>query len=407
MQSAVGVELAWQPSGGWLAQVCQLARRGGSVTVQQQAGGIRTLPDLVAALGPEPGPVALALTGRGLVLRTLPGNGGAPASAQLAALLPGANLTDFYYQYVAGSAQTLVALVRRETVQELLAEWRAAGLWVLDVYLGPLSMATVLPYLTARPEPLVAGAYQLTLAGDTLATATSLPPEELPAQTYQLGDEAVSREQLLAYAAGLGLLADAPAVGHGPELAELLHQRAEWAHRRWFLRLRLAVPVSILLLLLGNQLASQQLLARQEELAGTVGGNAQVLAQVRAVQRTVAQQQDFLRATGWTRPSVTSLCADRLAATLPAGLQLLTVDIQPAQANASEPTHGLRFRANVLTVRGQCRNAQQFNAWLQRLTGQPWIRAVRDQNFAYDYAGGLGTFTFTVLVIPTAFTPDA
>jgi Tfp pilus assembly protein PilN len=149
------------------------------------------------------------------------------------------------------------------------------------------------------------------------------------------------------------------------------------------------VPVGILALLLGNQLASQYLTARQDELSGVTGGT-----RVRAAQRTVGQQQAFLAATCWTRPSVNSLCADRLAATLPAGVQLLTVDINPAQELLGQGTGAApHFCPGVVTVRGQCASAQQFNAWLQRLTRQPWVRAVRDQNFAYNYAGGLGTFT--------------
>jgi hypothetical protein len=405
VSTAVGVELTWLAGGSWVARMCQLRRAGSTVTVQQQQTGLTELPALVQALGPEPGPVALVLTGRGLLLRAVPTSPTGPEAGQLAALLPGSNLGDFYCQYAVGSEQTLVALARRAPVEELLAAFAAAGLWVTAVSLGPLGFEEVLPYLPAptRQLPLAAGPYVLTLdpAGDKLATIATPVPEELPYQEYKLGEEKVTSAQVLAYAAALHLLTGAgPAANVVEELPAVTSQRAEWAQRRWFYRLRLGVPVGILALLLGNMLASQQLQARSDELTDTVGGNQQLLGRVRAAQQAAQQQQTFLAATGWTQPSVNSLCADRLAASLPTGIQLLTVDISPQQPLLGEPGHRLRFRPDVVTVKGQCPNAQQFNTWLQRLTKQSWVQAVREQNFAYDYAGGTGTFTFTLVLKP-------
>jgi hypothetical protein len=405
---AVGVELTWLTAGSWQARTCQLKRIGSTVTIGQQQAGLTELAALVQALGPEPGPVALVLTGRGLLLRSMPtssANQEGPDTAQLAALLPGSKPADFYCQYATGPEQSLVALVRRAPVEELLNAFADAGLWVVAVSLGPLGFEEMLPYLpaAAKQSPLLAGAYALTVnpAEDKLTGITVPAAEELIAQVYQLGGEAIASTQVLAYAAALSLLAgDRPATSTGTELPRVTHQREEWTQRRWFYRLRLSVPVGILTLLLLNLLVGQHLQTKHDELAQAVGGNQQLLGRVRAAQQASQQQQAFLSATGWTQPSVNSLCADRLAASLPAGVQLLIVDISPQQALTGEPGHRLHFRPDVVTIKGQCANAQHLNAWLQRLTRQPWVQAVRDQNFAYDYAGGLGTFTFTLLLKP-------
>jgi hypothetical protein len=408
--AAVGIELTWLTAGSWQARTCQLSRTGSTVTVGQQQVGLTDLPALVQALGPASGPVALVLTGRGLLLRSVPTSSAEPAgldTAQLAALLPGSKPVDFYCQYVAGPEQTLVALVRRAPVEELLTAFAAAGLWVVAVNLGPLGFEEVLPYLpvAAKQASLPAGPYSLTLdsTGDRLASVAVPVAEELVAEEYQLGGEDIASTQVLAYAAALSLLGgNESAINSVAELPLITYQRAEWAQRRWFHRLRLGVPVGILILLLGNLLIGQQLQASHDELDQAVGGNKQLLGKVRAAQQAAQQQQAFLSTTGWTQPSVNSLCADRLAASLPAGVQLLIVDISPQQPLTGEPGHRLHFRPDVVTVKGQCANAQQFNTWLQRLTRQPWVQAVREQNFAYDYAGGLGTFTFTLLLKPAA-----
>jgi Tfp pilus assembly protein PilN len=408
LRTVAGVELVWQGAGEWRASLCQLQRAGETVTITQQQTGLPDVAALAAALGPEPTPVALVLAGRGLLLRTMPTTKPDQQTldaGQFAALLPGSNPDDFYCQCAVGPELTQVALVRRQAVEELIAAFHAAGLWVVDLSLGAFCLEGVLPYLTQRPpqsESVPAGPFYVTLtaASNRLLAFAAQPPAADELLDYKVGEEVVSSRDILPYAAALGALTGAA----GPPLevpAVRLLQR-EWQQRGLFQRLRLGVSLGILALLLANLLLGQYLQARQDQLTTNVGGNQQQLARVRVLQQAAQRQQGFLAATGWTQPSYNSLCADRLAASLPPGIQLLVADITPLQQGAGEPGHRLSFRADVVTVRGQCRNAQQFNGWLQQLTTLPWVKAVRDQNFAYDYSGGTGTFTFTLLLNPAA-----
>ena len=121
---------------------------------------------------------------------------------------------------------------------------------------------------------------------------------------------------------------------------------------------------------------------------------------MRQLQQTTSLKHAFLTTSGWTQPSWNALCADRLVASLPAGLELLNLDVNPPQDPAAVVGRAVEFRHDVVTVHGQCHDAQRFNAWLQLVSKLPWVQAVRDQNFTYDYTGGVGTFTFTLVVKP-------
>ncbi|RZK31189.1 MAG: hypothetical protein EOO63_04820, partial [Hymenobacter sp.] len=92
VSTVVGLELTWLAGGNWQARMCQLRRTSAMVTIERQQEDLLEMSALVEALGPEPGPVALVLTGRGLLLRSLPtspDNQAGPDATQLAALLPG------------------------------------------------------------------------------------------------------------------------------------------------------------------------------------------------------------------------------------------------------------------------------------------------------------------------------
>ncbi|HEX8656635.1 MAG TPA: hypothetical protein VF690_03840 [Hymenobacter sp.] len=162
----------------------------------------------------------------------------------------------------------------------------------------------------------------------------------------------------------------------------------------------------MLVLLLVNFIVSQQLSTSRENLAVDVDQSREVVGRLQHLQQAATQQQNFLTATGWAQPSWNSLCADRLAASVPAGVQLLALEISPSQATSgASASQRLTFRKDLVLVKGQCRDAQRLNLWLQKLSALQWVRAVRDQNFAYDFASGVGTFTFALEVNPAILFP--
>lgn len=407
LPAVTGVALTFQADGSWQADFCAVSRQRDVVRLTQQKQGLASVDALGEALAPGPVPLALVLAGRGVLWRTLPGPAPESAVAQaerLTTALPGVNLNDFYIQYQSGSGETQVALIRRQLLDALLAEFHTVGLWVLAVSLGPYDFATLLPYLpevVRRPE-LAVGDFQvrLTTAGDGLAAVEYQPGEEAVPAAFAVGNDVFSSRQVLPYAAALTALVQPPAAGEErlpvPRVREL---RTEWSYRSLYQGLRLAVPLVILVLLLANFFVAQRLIDERDHLMARLGNNQHLLQQVQQLHQVTGQKHQFLTNTGWAQPSWNSICADRLAASMPPGLLLLSLDIAPASAAGGAQPQAT-FQPDLVTVKGQCRDAQQFNAWLQRITKRAWVRAVRDQNFTYDYAAGVGTFTFTLVIKP-------
>ena len=405
LREITGVALTFQADGKWVADYCCLQRERAVVMVMQQGAGIASVAALRQELGAEPVAVALALAGRGVLLRPLPIASDSPPETYavgLAAALPGVSLTDFYVQYETLTSGIQAALVRREGVDQLLADLHAADLWVMSLSLGAASVATLLPYLPAalKQQSFRAGDFVVQAAADThLARVDYQPATHVDeATTYALGNEQLSAAQLLPYAAALTALTGASELGVVvPRAGELAR---EWGYRHWFQRLRLAIPVVILLLLLGNFLASQQLITARDQLDARLGNNQQLLENLQKLRQATELKHAFLTSSGWAQPSWNALCADRLVASLPAGIDLLGLDVNPPVNPVLAAGKPAEFRHDVVTVLGQCHDAQRFNAWLQVVSKRPWVQAVRDQNFTFDYAGGVGTFTFTLVVKP-------
>lgn len=407
LSDVTGVALTFQADGSWRADYCRAGRQAEMVLVSAQGADQTSAAALGEALAPGPTPLALTLAGRGVLLRTLPGappESPAARAELLAAALPGVNLPDFYIQYQPGERGLQVALIRRQLLDALLADLHAAGLWVVALSLGPYDFATLLPYLpaTAKRPVLTVGDFQVHLAadGDGLAAVDFQPDQPSDDEPFAVGNDVFTTRQVLPYAAALTALVRPAAAGEEALLVPRVRAlRAEWGYHRLYLSLRLAVPLLILVLLLANFFVSQHLTDERNRLTARLGNNQHLLQQVEKLRQATGLKHQFLTSTGWAQPSWNSICADRLAASMPPGLTLLSLEVAPPVA-AGGTGPPASFQPDLVTIRGQCRDAQQFNAWLQRITQLTWVRAVRDQNFTYDYAHGVGTFTFTLVITP-------
>ena len=408
LHDITGVVLTFQADGSWQADFCAVSRRRAVVRLVRQGHGLASAAALGEALAPGPVPLALVLAGRGILWRTLPGPAPESAVARaelLTAALPGVNLNDFYIQYYSGTEGTQVALIRRQLLNALLAELKETGLWVVAVSLGPYDFATLLPYLPeAVKRPVLAvGDFQvrLTTAGDEVAAAEYQPNDDSVPNAFSVGEDIFSSRQVLPYAAALTALVQRATTEERLPVPYVHEFRTEWSYRNLYQGLRLAVPLGILVLLLANFFVAQHLTDERDHLMARLGNNQHLLQEVRKLRLATGLKHQFLTSTGWAQPSWNSVCADRLAASMPSGLTLLSLEVAPSQASVGGSAgQQTTFQPDLVTVKGQCRDSQQFNAWLQRITKLAWVRAVRDQNFTYDYASGVGTFTFTLVIKP-------
>lgn len=394
-QRVVGLAVILLPDARLRLDACLLRRRGDTLVLEGRYPGLESVAALTTLALDPAAPVALVVTGRGVVHKTLPPD--TPAAGALAALLPGTAEADFYQQRISGPESQHLALIRRATLDGLLASLHQQGRYVTHASLGPFAFAALLPYLPGDAPPAYqVGGYELTIHGVHITAAHPLPPDPGPGEgaVLSLGGELVEAALLLPYAAALAALTGtAPA-----ELAAepIRHDREEWRQRRLFQAGTVATLGAFLLGLLLNFGYFSYLTTQSQALASQGAVNRGALIQLERLRQSVSRQQQFLAGAGWLHPTRHSVRADELAATVPAGLQLLTLDSEPWQEQLSRQQQRPVFGTGTVRVKGQCGEAYLLNQWLQQISRLPWVESVREQNFSYDYGAHTGTFTFTI-----------
>ncbi|MCB2411157.1 hypothetical protein [Hymenobacter lucidus] len=397
--TVAGLCAAILPDGQLRWTLCVLQRKNNLVSVLTQAPDLATVEDVLDRLGDASTPVALVITGRGLLLRQLPTDRGSATTTDqewVTSLLPGASPADFYVQYLAGELGAHVALIRKAAAEQLLTQAQLRALLVIDLSLGPMRLQTLAPFmsLASGNSVLSVSGYDITFSQQGLASAVPSTVDDQDTDPVQLGAEELPAVMTLPYAAALHLLLGLPGNEVGADQVRLNYQ--EWQHRKIFPVGLWAVLLTLLVVLLANFLAFSYLSSQSQQLSAAASTDQVALRRLTQLRSVTGEQQAFLKSAGWLQATQASMYADQLALSLPPRLTLLTLDIYPYNARSSSMQQQVVFVPGILLIKGKCEDAQALDTWLQRLNRLPWVKAVRDQNFNYDYAGRSGTFTFTI-----------
>lgn len=398
----LGLTVTLLPEGQHTLAGCILEQKSGTIIIEQQWPQLLKPDDLRALLKEENIPLVLALEGRGILHKATGEHIPVPHTdaEAVALILPTATASDFHVQRNEGYDRHYITIVRRETISSLtstLKEWLSVPCDVIAIEAGPFSLQELVPFLgpewqEASPQ---IGHYAVTLQKGRIAQLESTS-ETRPSEKYPIGEDMLTPQLLLAYASALRVLLGSGASSLAPEL--LAEGRDQWQQKLLFRRRGIAIMSIFLGSLLVNFWLFLHLTAKNQALTARSNHYQKEIKTLETLRQTVQQQQKFLQTTGWLAPSRQSVYSDQLAATVPEGLQLTSMDLNPADEAASRLQQQAVFIQNVISIEGKCREAQSLNLWLQALSRLPWVKHIQKQNFAYDYAAGIGTFSFTILL---------
>ena len=377
---------------------CLLRKQADTITVEQHWPELTDIQALRTLSTDANLPVVLVLEGRGILHKEFAVSVALPTSDAdvLTSVLPGSTAADFYLQRTTGANQHYITLIRQDTVKSLLIAFREYNYYVIAVEAGPFSLQSLVPFLEPKWQEITArvGHYLVTLHAGRVAQFASIPLGEGTLEQYKIGEQELTSQTLPAYAAGVRML-----MGNENSLlaAELVGgERSEWQQKLLFRQRGIGLLGLFLGILLINFLFFSHLSSENQALTASTTSSRQELKTLAALRQKLQQQQQFLQLAGWLTPTNQSIYADQLAATVPSGLQLTLLELNPSDEAATRQQQEAVFIQNTIIVKGKCREAQTLNNWLQTLSHLPWIKQIQHQNFTYDYGVGVGTFSFTI-----------
>lgn len=394
------MEAVQQPDGSLELRYVLLVQSKGLVSVLQKgvvagSAALRLPPETDA-------PVALVLNGKGVLHRQLSAGSGERATGVelFRAAMPAADPGDFYVQEYHGASTTFLSLSRRSLVDRLLESGFGQGVRVVALHFGCVVLTHLWPYIREEVagHTLSLEEWQVSFSEEQITGFRQAPGPDGAAQaSLKIGDEEIEGKYVLAYAAALELVAALPEQAQlaVPKVAEA---RAEHRFKKLFQVGFAAVLTFFFLVLLGNFWLYAEMTRENDALQGLIGNRNKDLAQLTSLQRDVSDKKAFLKEAGWLASPQLSFYADRLAASMPEGLGLTELSINPYNTRASKDKRKAVFQMGTISVKGSCSNPLALNAWIRDLGKQEWIIRVADQSYSFDEGRKRGNFSFQIQI---------
>lgn len=394
-----GVEILLDSDERIEINVVVVNRNGSQVQFKQGSYDLTTYQAVSQHL-PEGIPAVLALGGRGIMHRVVPGDGEARGTADLLPLVfPNSKADDFYLQHTALAGTSFLSIARRNVIDQIAAQLEGQGIPVLGVMLGAFPIRLFISYLRTGESPVSTWRHRFTYHADTLMRYELLPMEPgAQGRAINLAGEQLNERLAAAFAVAFTFISDLPWAGlplAGPS------DRATECRWQWqFKRTGIAIIAVLLLTLLGNVLYFTYY---SEKVAHYAGNDMRAVVQ--EIELLEKQHTERSALLDGLLPAETpqwgmAFLADRIAGTCPLDIRLTELAIYPEDAMESRKQRRTVYAPSAIRIGGNCMDMSVLNEWTQQLRELSFCALVALETYQLDERSGDGVFSLSITLKP-------
>ncbi len=391
-----GVEMG-QGASGYYFHLVVLEEEKGEIKTVSTHRNLSSVEALAGVLENKKLPIFLSLNVRGILHKLVPGTEHREDEL-LEAVLPNAEESEFWLQQQSGAEGTWASLVRRDAVQQVLDEFANQSLWVTQLMLGPFTVSPLWSFLDSK-EDIATSAYHLDFDLHGQIQALRRAPADAEWTSIRVEEEVIPSDLLPAFGGAFMGLIDAPNTLAIPRVAESKEEFFQW---RIFQAGGWALLLGLLGILVINTFFYYQYKDSNQELSSQVLYAGNQLQRLDSLRAQVGRQENFMKQTSLNQNSKTSFYADRIAATLPKGLQLSELEIFPLLGRLRDYREDqmVRYQKDRIRIRGLCKSSLTYNEWLASLEKLDWVD--RAEHLEYqDLSSTLSSFELQLFIVPS------
>ena len=380
-RTVAGVEIRPDGAGNFVCDYVVLEQRSGKAEVVEKSAAPCT-PEQLAEKLPRNIPVGLVVNGKGVLVKKGPGTGGEPGDV-LAHLLPNLQIQEFAFQTLDLPDGQAFALMRAESLLACIRLLEERGFRVLAADLAFAGVGNFLAAFREAPQPLPVAKWLLTHESGAV-TGFQADGEDAPEQALPGGSD-LHTGHILAFSAALGRLLDTDTGLQN--LPSLDSARREYRHEKLFLTGGIAFLALLLLGLLANTLFYFNYQDRLGRQALVLARHERQLAYLDSLQRLYQERQRYIGSTGGGQPGLSAWYADQIGASVPEGIRLTALQVNPAEKAGKFQDKELHFQSGVIRIKGISRQSTDLNRWLKALKALDWVREVQVLPYSENRTG--------------------
>lgn len=307
-------------------------------------------------------------------------------------LLPDAKQGEFVSQCTEAGGQFYGAVIRRDVLQEFIRSLGESKLFPQTVLLGPAVM-TLLPSVLNGVPTISTSVYTVSMENDTVSFSTHSAHQP---QIISMGSDQIQASNIPALCACIQAQTHYPLVTV-PDDVEVKKAMGEALQKRRFKKLVLTLTLVLLVVTTGNFIFNQSYAQQYNQLEEQLALNRQMLTEIEKLEKDIDEKKSLLGKRPVSNGPVISLIGDRLAATVPAKIRLLNLEIFPLEGKISrEKPVGFAF--NKVLVEGVSSESDVLDKWMDQCKKFDWVKDVLIVKYTFDHEKKRGWFKLELLL---------
>ena len=282
---------------------------------------------------------------------------------------PSLKLSEFYYEVLQADKHSFVAICRKDYVDNLIAQYEANGIAIVDFSLQNFVIQQLVPFL--NENEINTSNSVISIQDNVISDIQKKSVQETP---YNINNLDVTNNELLPLAGILSYYTyfQNNQVGFG-ELQNQLKQKQ--FHKRFYeLGLKVALG-SIFLILLINFMVFSSYRSEINLLDNELALNSNYKNALIQLQNNVSKKEKLVKSLTSLSSSKTSWVLNEIGKTVPKRLLLTDLEYQPLLKSIKKNKE-VAVGTNQIIIKGISKSDSEFTKWIAALKEKAWVKNI-------------------------------
>lgn len=388
-----GAEVNIQADGSFTIRVLDLVLHKKLIQIEKKKEYKVSMAE-IAALKVN-GPLAVALTGRGVLIKKTPAVENITAQS-LRHLFPDFKPAEFYIQHFKSGKNSFIAFIRKEIADPVLAALSKQGAEIMTLSLGPFAVDQVFPQLNNYGDELNFDGHRVLLNEEKEWIDHSYSAAVIPGFELKIDIEPIADKFLLAYAAAFQLILQDRLDLIEVQVEQFSEALTEHISKLKFKRNGSIILFSLFVLLFINFFIFSFYNTENQNLAGRAGQQSSVSLNRQKLETEMKEKEVLVQRLGWNNGQRYAFLCDQIGQTVPQSIVLSELAINFVKDKKISPSKKEQAEKGSLRISGQSPSMYVINDWIYALKARSWVKAVQLEKYATDDQKQKQVFTLLV-----------
>ncbi len=369
--NCIGVELKLISEGEYSCRFCLVNRLQNSLDISSKKIVKGSLATVIESL-PKNFPIALCLTGKGLLNKIINEDGIQDDENSLKTAFPGIDSKVFYKQIYQESALKFFSIVRHSVVDPLLETFERAGIKILQLTLGPVVTIQIWKQLNIYGQEIRFDGHLFILSDEKKLSAYQYIPNNKNEFSIKLGQESIEEEYIVAYATAFQLILHNQVDVIEANVNKIKKDFTKQIENFRLKKQGLAFIFSLFILLLLSFGIFSYYNTDNERLSKLVGSNITFKDNVEQLNQQISENEVLLKKIGWNGGYNYGFLLNELGKSMPKQLVLTTISMNDFKTDEEKSA----LQTNI-KIMGSTDNLSAVNNWIFLLKEKSWIKSIK------------------------------